>query len=268
MNVAVTLVNTVPPPQRVQSVDRAVGLLEALAAAPEPETAPALADRCALNRSTAWRILATLEHHGLVERDPVTHRYRIGYAVVRLAAGAGHEPLIRMAHPALRALAEATGETVSLAVPRQLQLFSVDQLQGAQVMAADWLGRSTPLHATSTGKAFLAWLDAAELDAVLSQPLERFTAATTCTPAALRRELAGVRANGWSASRGELEPGLWGVSAAALDRWAHPVAVVSVWGAEARLRRHGLPALGARTAAAAQAIGAAAAGLADEGRAA
>lgn len=259
MNAAVTVVNTAPPPQRVQSVDRAVGLLEALAAAPEPETAPALADRCGLNRSTAWRMLATLEHHGLVERDPVTHRYRIGYAVVRLAAGAGHEPLVRLAHPVLRRLADETGETVSLAVPRRLQLVSVDQLQGAHVMAADWLGRSMPLHATSTGKAFLARLDAAALAAVLSQPLERFTAATTCEPEALRRELADVRARGWSASRGELEPGLWGVSAAALDRWERPVAVVSVWGTEARLRRQGLPALGRRTAATAQAIGEAAA---------
>jgi DNA-binding IclR family transcriptional regulator len=59
---------------RIQSIDRAVELLEAIAAAPEPETAPVLADRCGLNRSTAWRILATLEHHGLVDRDPDSNR--------------------------------------------------------------------------------------------------------------------------------------------------------------------------------------------------
>src|SRR3954451_24070358 len=107
---------------RIQSIDRAVELLEAIAGAPEPETAPALADACGLNRSTAWRILATLEHHGLVERDPDTSRYRLGGGVLRLAAAGRQEPLVRLAHPILRRLADATGETVNLAVAHRLEL--------------------------------------------------------------------------------------------------------------------------------------------------
>jgi len=79
--------------RRIQSIDRAAELLEAIARAPEPETAPELADACGLNRSTAWRILATLEHHGLVERDPDSNRYSLGFAVLRLAAAAGHAGL-------------------------------------------------------------------------------------------------------------------------------------------------------------------------------
>ena len=63
----------------MQAVDRAVALLKAVAAG-EPATAPELAAACGLNRSTAWRLLATLEHHGLVERDPVTQRYALGHA--------------------------------------------------------------------------------------------------------------------------------------------------------------------------------------------
>src|SRR5215211_6187801 len=114
---------------RVQSVDRAADLLRALAEHGGPASVPDLADRCGLNRSTAWRILGTLEHHGLVERDPATSRYTVGYAIVALAAAAGHEPLVRRAHPHLRALAEACAETASLAVPRRLQLVYVDQVQ-------------------------------------------------------------------------------------------------------------------------------------------
>ena len=161
------MLNAKPSPVngRIQSIDRAVELLEAIAAAPEPETAPALADACGLNRSTAWRILATLEHHGLAERDPETNRYRLGFAVLRLAATAGHEPLVRLAHPILRGLAEATGETVNLAVARRLELVYADQVQARHVMAPNWLGHTVPLHATSTGKAFLAALPEAELDA-------------------------------------------------------------------------------------------------------
>jgi DNA-binding IclR family transcriptional regulator len=241
--------------QRVQAVQRAAELLKALGAHAEPATVFELADRCGLNRSTAWRILATLEAQGLVERDPGTGRSSVGYALVALAAGAGHEALVRRAHPHLRALAEACAETASLAVPRRLQLVYVDQVQAPHVMAADWLGRPTPLHATSTGKAFLACLDDDELAAALPGRLERYTDTTITTRAVLHAELAAVRARGHAVSRGELEPALWGVSAPVLDG-GRAVAVVSVWGSEARIRARGLEALGAETAAAAAAIGA------------
>ena len=244
--------------QRVQSVARAADLLKALGAHGGPATVFDLADRCGLNRSTAWRILATLEDEGLVERDPATGRYEIGYALVALGAAAGHEPLIRRAHPALRALAEACLETASLAVPRGMQLVYVDQVQAPHVMAADWLGRATPLHATSTGKALLAWLSEDDIGAALPGRLERFTDTTITTRPVLRTELAQVRARGYAISRGELEPALWGVSAPVLDG-GRPVAIVSVWGVESRIRARGLDALGARTVAAADEIAAAAA---------
>jgi DNA-binding IclR family transcriptional regulator len=236
---------TVNGAQRVQSVARAAELLKAL---DTPATVFDLADRTGLNRSTAWRLLATLEDSGLVERDPATGRYAVGYALVALAAGAGHEPLVRRAHAALRALAVACEETVSLAVPHALQLVYVDQVQAPHVMAANWLGRPTPLHATSTGKAFLAWLAPDDLGAALPGRLQRFTDTTITTRAALRAELADVRARGYAVSRGELEPALWGVSAPVLAE-GRAVAVVSVWGTEARIRAPGLDALGARTAA-------------------
>jgi IclR family acetate operon transcriptional repressor len=241
----VHIVNTAPEPvnQRIQSIDRAAELLEAVAAAPEPLTAPALADACGLNRSTAWRILATLEHHGLVERDPETSRYRLGVGILKLAAAAGHEPLVRLAHPILRRLADATGETVNLALARRLELVYADQVQARHVMAPNWLGRSVPLHATSTGKAFLATLPPEDLDALA---LERFTDATITDPAALRAELAVVRERGYAISHGELEAALWGVSAATPDG----TAVLSVWGADARVRDR-LAALGETCVAAA-----------------
>jgi DNA-binding IclR family transcriptional regulator len=243
--------NRAPVNGRIQSIDRAVELLEAIASAPEPATAPVLADACGLNRSTAWRILATLEHHGLVERDPETNRYRLGFAVLRLAAAAGHEPLVRLAHPLLRRLADATGETVNLAVARRLELVYADQVQARRVMAPNWLGHTVPLHATSTGKAFLAALPERELEHLAG--LERFTDTTITDPFALRDELATVRARGFAVSRGELEPALWGVSAAALDPAGRPAAVLSVWGVESRVGGR-LDELGAQAADAARAL--------------
>jgi DNA-binding IclR family transcriptional regulator len=245
-----------PHSQRVQSIDRALELLRAVASSPSPETAPELADRCGLNRSTAWRLLATLEHNGLVERDG-NNRYVVGYAVLQLAGAVGHEPLVRLAHPYVRALAERSGETANLAIPRQLGLVYVDQVQAPHVMAANWQGRATPLHATSTGKAFLAWLPERDLAAALAAPLERYTETTIVEPAALRAELDDVRDRGYANSRGELEPALWGVSAPVLDRLRQPVAVVSVWGAAPRIGERRIVELGPLAAASAGEIAAA-----------
>jgi DNA-binding IclR family transcriptional regulator len=240
----------------VQSVQRAAALLEAIAGAPEPLTAPELAERCGLNRSTAWRILATLEDEGLADRDPATNRYSIGYALTRLASAAG-DSLPRRARPHLEELSRHAGETVSLAVPRGLQLVYVDQVQAPHVMAADWLGRAVPLHATSTGKALLAFLPSEELEAALSQPLPSFTESTVTDPVRLRTELDRVRKRGYAVSRGELETALWGASAPILDRRNRPLAVVSVWGAEGRLRtRSRLDELGRAAASTASAIAA------------
>jgi DNA-binding IclR family transcriptional regulator len=244
---------TVNRAQRVQSVARAAELLKALGAAGGPATVFDLADHCGLNRSTAWRILATLEDEGLVERDRETGRYGPGYALVTLGAAAGHAPFVRRAHAAVRALAEACLETASLAVPRGLQLVYVDQVQAPHVMAADWLGRATPLHATSTGKALLAWMAEDELGAALPGRLERFTDTTITTRAVLRGELADIRARGFAVSRGELEPALWGVSAPVLEG-SRALAIISVWGAETRIRARGLDALGERTMTAAREI--------------
>jgi DNA-binding IclR family transcriptional regulator len=240
---------------RGQSVQRAARLLKAIAVSAEPLTAADLAERCGLNRSTAWRILATLEEEGLAHREPATNRYAIGYEITRLA-GASDESLVRVARRHLAELSRRTGETVSLAVPRQLQLVYVDQVQAPHVMAPDWLGRAVPLHATSTGKALLAWLPGDDLDSVLSRPLERFTESTITDPALLRKELERVRRRGYATSRGELEQALWGASAAVLDGRERPIAVVSVWGAERRVRDHGVAELGEAAAAAAAALAA------------
>ena len=242
-------------PSRVQAVQRAVSLLKAIADSPGPQTASELAERCGLNRSTAWRILQTLEDEGLVHRDPQTNRYSTGYELTRLAASAD-ESLLLVARPHLVELSSHTGETVSLAVPRRLELIYVDQIQAPHVMAPDWLGRAVPLHGTSTGKALLAWLPASELDEVLSEPLAAFTETTITDPARLRKELDDVRRLGYAVSRGELEPSLWGVSAAVLDRGRRPIAVVSVWGAEMRVLGRGVEALGEATAATAATLAA------------
>ena len=244
-----------PTLRTIQSVDRAAELLRAVANSRQPPTLPELAASTGLNRSTAWRLLATLDAHGLVEYDPVSQRYSVGYAIIQIAAAGDHDALVRRARPALHRLANSTGETASLAVAKRFELVYVDQVEAPHVMAPNWLGRPAPLHATSSGKAFLAWLSDDERTALLaSSRLKRFTPTTITRRADLETELAEVRKRGYSVCAGELEQNLWGVSSAVLDARARPIAIISVWGPQHRVGRAKLPGIGKVALRAAQEI--------------
>jgi DNA-binding IclR family transcriptional regulator len=219
-------------PGRVQSVDRALKLLDAVAtAAARGETAAVLAARCEINRATAWRLLGTLEAHGLVERDPSTNRYRLGFALIRMSAAAGYDGLVRRTRPILERVSEQTGETVDLAVAGLHGVTYVGEVAPPSVLAISWLSREVPLHATSTGKALLAWLPPEEALAMLEQPLRGFTDTTVTDVDALMAELEETRERGYAHCAGELEPTLYGVSAPVLNgEGGRPVAVFSIWG--------------------------------------
>jgi DNA-binding IclR family transcriptional regulator len=228
----------------IQSVDRAAALLKAIANSRRPPTLAELAEQTGLNRSTAWRLLATLDRHGLIEHDPVSQRYSVGYAILQIAAGGDHEALVRRARPAVERLANSTGETASLAIAKRFELVYVDQVEAPHVMSPNWLGRPAPLHATSSGKAFLAWLPPEERAVLTSGRLARYTPMTITTRSALEAELAEVRERGYSICVGELEQTLWGVSSAILNGRGRPIAIVNVWGPEHRVQRQRLPEIG------------------------
>src|SRR3954471_7189634 len=202
--------------QRMQAVDRAAALLKAVAASERPASAQELAHRCGINRSTAWRLLATLEHHGLVEQDPHTHRYAVGYAAMQIAPTADHDAVARRVRPLLEQLALEQRETVTFAVATRFHLQYIVEVDPL-LPGTGWLGRSIPLHATSGGKAWLAYLPPDERDVVLPPQLERYTATTVTDRHALDRELDEARRLGWAACLGEYEEFSNGVSAAVLD---------------------------------------------------
>jgi DNA-binding IclR family transcriptional regulator len=245
-----------PPgrPRTIQSVDRAAMLIKAIADSRQPPTVIELAAACGLNRSTAWRLLATLDAHGLIERDPISQRYSLGYAFLRIAAGAEPDPLVRQARPVLERLSNETGEATNLAVAKRFRLVYVDQVDPPQIMAPNWFGRTVPLHATSTGKAYLAFMSREEQAAALGGRLERYTATTITDRRTLDAELAEVRRTGFATCVGELEESLFGASAPVLSEQGRPVAIVSVWGTERRLPRERLADIGRRAVAAADEI--------------
>ncbi len=230
---------------RVQSVDRSMLLLRAVAAAaPEDSTAARLAETCGLNRATAWRILHTMQAHDVVSCSREGGRWSIGVAVVDMAQSAGTETIIALARTRLQRLSLQTGETAALAVWRQGALTYVEEVVPPAIVAATWLGQTVPLHATSTGKVLLAFGDVPVRVRPDRRRLERFTDTTITSVAALDQELGQVRLRGFAACRGEYEPSAWGVSAPVVDSSGRLVAVLSIWGPGTRVTDDRLEVLG------------------------
>lgn len=216
-----------PASRRIQSVDRAVALLRAVAEAPSAIPLADLADRVGLNRSTAWRLLLTLEHHGLVDRDAASGGFVIGYEVGRLALRSGSTSLVRRARPALTELAEQTGMAVVLAVPTATDPIAVDQVDPPGRPEPNMVGWGMPLHASAAGKLWLAFLEQSEREELLRRPLARFTPSTLIDARALRRHLEAARETSIAIDRDEWDAGWSAIATPIIDDGA-VVAMISV----------------------------------------
>lgn len=216
--------------QRIQAVDRAVALLKAVADSSTPPTVLELAHACGLHRTTAWRLLRTLEYHGLVDRDPITQRYTVGYAAISVAAAVTDDALVRRIRPVIEQLAVRTGEFVTLAVAKRFNLVYVDQVDPPDLIMPSWLGKPLPLHATSGGKVFLGWLRPDERDAILPKELPRYTEKTITDRAELDRQFDVIRGTGYALCEREYEEFSSGASAAVLSSRQYPMVVINIWG--------------------------------------
>ena len=229
----------------VQSVDRALSILGFLAEEGELGVTE-LGRRLRVHKATASRLVATLADHGMVERNPVTDKVRLGHGLIHLAGSvmAGLD-LPQQARPMLEELAERTRETVNLAVLDGDEVLHLDQIAGARsIVSVSWVGRRTPLHATSNGKVLLAFLEEAERERLLAGPLRRMTPNTITDPGLLRAQLRDVISRGYAQTVEELEEGLNAVAAPVRGTGGEAVAAVSVSGPAFRMRPVELPRLG------------------------
>jgi len=219
----------------VQSVDRALTILEVLARVGEAGVTE-IAGELDVHKSTAFRLVTTLEAHRLVEQTTERGRYRLGVGVLRLAgATTARLDLVQEARPLCRQLAAETGETVNIAVLSESSALYLDQVAGSSALQPhNWVGQHIPLHATSNGKVLLSGLDDARVNPLLGT-LSRYTDATITKKGRLREELALVREQGYAVAVDELEQGLTAVAAPIRNAHGDVVASMSVSGPTFRL---------------------------------
>src|SRR5437773_6125475 len=169
-----------------QAIDRAAQLLVRVVESAQPPSVGELAQRAGLPKSTTSRLVSALERQGLVQRLGERGRVRPGPVLLRYANRDVSSTLVELAAPSLRRLADASGETINLAVPGAGGVEHLAQEDTAHfVGVTDWVGRRVPFELAANGKCFLAY--DGEPDA---------------TP-----ELRRVRTHGFATSIDELEVG-------------------------------------------------------------
>lgn len=223
----------------VQSVDRALDLLEALAASEGEVSITSLANRTSLHVSTVHRLLTTLLRRGYVRQNPDTSRYFTGAKLATLAEGRSRfNELRHRARPILRTLADQTRETSNLVVLDDLMAVYVETVPSPHVVRMfTTIGNRVPLHATGAGKALLAWLPADRRETLIDRTeLRSHTSRTIVERSALRRALDEIRERGYAVDDEEFDEGVRCV-AVAVGPVGAPLAAISVSAPASRMTR-------------------------------
>lgn len=230
----------------VQSVDEAMLLLELLATR-DNMSLQQLASQLVVSKTTIYRLLSTLERRDFVEQSPGTRKYQIGPKAFEVGSrylrriGLGLE-----IQPVLQELRRQTHETINVAILRDGQVIYVNKVESEQTLRADlYVGRRVFAHCTALGKVLLAWLDPADVDAVVAQHgLPRLTPQTIDSRSRLDQELAEVRKLGYALDDEEHIVGILCIAAPIRDYSGRVVAAVSMAGPSARLSRGQLVEMG------------------------
>ncbi len=198
----------------------------------------------ALNKSTAFRVVSTLEALGYLERDSDTRCYRPGLKVLRLGFAALNSlEMAQIAQPYLKALSEACGETTNMSIRDGAEVVYVARNAAAQQIFSVNLQRGSrlPVYCTSMGKTQLIDLSRQELCALLGEGpyVKRGPNTITCLDA-LMTELSNVRQQGYAVNDEELAAGLRSVAAPVRGPEGLVVAAINISVPGARISREEL----------------------------
>lgn len=251
---------TAEPAERtgqVQSLIKALRVLQALARSHDGMTLTEIAQTVGLPASTAHRLLSTLQQDRFVRFDPAGHLWQVGVETFIVGnAFVRTRDVVMMARPRMRRLMEESGETVNLYFAEDGEAVCMAQIECRQMMRAIARpGGRVGMHCSGVGKALLAWMPEREVGRILERHgLPHITEKTIQTPKALREELERTRTRGFAIDDEEHAVGLRCVAAPIVDEHGALLAGVSVSGPKARIPDHRLALLGAMVAEAAREI--------------
>jgi IclR family acetate operon transcriptional repressor len=238
--------NAPAEPNAVQSLNRALRIL-AIVAEGDGLSLSEVAGRSDLAASTAYRMLTTLQSHGMVEFAEQQQLWSIGVEAYRIgSAFLRSRKLVDRARSVMQELMEKTGETANLGVAEDDCVVFVSQVETHQAIRAFFRpGTRSPFHASGIGKAILAHLGPNRVEAIVEKTgLESFTPKTLSLQSDLKFDLERIRACGWSVDDEERYPGMRCVAAAIFNEFAEPVGGISISGPTVRVTPERLAAIG------------------------
>lgn len=221
----------------VQSLDRALRIL-AIIADGDGLSLSEVAAASGLAASTAYRMLTTMEGHGMVEFDRTDQLWSIGVETYRMgAAFLRRRKLVDRARIVMQDLMEKTGETANLGVAEDDCVVFVSQVETHQAIRAFFRpGTRSSFHASGIGKAILAHLPGERVTAIVrKEGLETYTPKTITDAPALARDLLQIRERGFSIDDEERHPGMRCIAAPVFNEFGEPVAGVSISGPTVRV---------------------------------
>jgi IclR family acetate operon transcriptional repressor len=240
------------PPQGAQAALRAIRLLK-LFSIERPEMGLAELSKAAkLNKTTTHRLLRALQSEAMIGKDPRTGAYSLGTGLMALGVQAlASSDLRRRVRPVLKLLARESGETATLEVPVEDSMLILDEVAGRHVVAAVGnVGTKWPMHATSTGKAYLAF-DEAWLSQ-LSDVLPVLASKTVVDKDHFLAQLPGIRKRGYAESIDELEDGYTAVGTIIRGSLGDVQGALSIGGPTGRFDSERRVAIGAKLSRAAR----------------
>lgn len=225
--------------RHIQSVERVLNILEAMAGEGAPITVTELAEKVKLKISTVHRHLATLVYRGYVEQED-DNKYRLGLKLMEIGNAVLYYSDIRaVARPYLEELMERCNETVNLAILDDVDVVYIDQVESKNLILVKMLarvGNRGPAHCTSSGKALLAFLPPEKMEEVVGRlDLAKYTNETITDAGNLRKELKRVRDDGVAVDWGEREEHVRCIAAPIFNHEGRVVACVSISGPSTRI---------------------------------
>ena len=210
---------------QVQVIARAANILRALETENAGLSLGQIAQRVNLARSTVQRIVAALQTEKMVIAATPNGRVRLGPTILRLAASVRSD-FLALARPFIVKLSEELHETVDLAMVKKDHLVFIDQVIGSQrLRAVSAVGESFPLYCTANGKAYLAQLDDAQIEALIGRAYEPRTPKTITNLEALLADLKAARRSGVAYDREEHTLGICAVGVSLRDPLGNAVAI-------------------------------------------
>ncbi len=227
----------------IQSLDRGLVILEAVAKSGDPMSLTDLAALLHIDRSSVFRLANTLKRRGYLTISNRGKDYILGPSIWRLSRQYDwSNMLITITHEHLKKLALATNETAHLAVREGKRALFIDHATASHMISvAGQTGELVPLYCTAHGKALLAECDAPKLETILgSQPLTSYTSQTMTGLRKISKHCEEIKRLGYATDEEEFQEGIHCVAAPIHDRDGSVIASIGISAPVTRLPRERL----------------------------